>query len=119
MDIRLRVWDDSVSKMISWEELTKDGGEYYGLIDILLGNDHHCHKMLFTGLKDKNGKEGFRYDVIVSPAGCRYFIDFEDGAFCLKDKDNRICGWLCLARLDDKEIVGNIHDNPDLLEQKG
>jgi uncharacterized phage protein (TIGR01671 family) len=77
----------------------------------------------FTGLTDKNGKKIFEGDIIKIPddydefginAGEIYEVYFAFGGFRLKPKHSKAKGfWL----EDDKtvEIIGNIHDNPELL----
>ena len=78
----------------------------------------------FTGLTDKNGKKIFEGDFIKIPddydefginAGEIYEVYFAFGGFRLKPKYSKSKGfWL----EDDAtvEIIGNIHDNPELLE---
>lgn len=95
----------------------------------------------YTGEKDKNNKKIFAGDVvrwykefdwIIS--GCKNFeyalfqVVFEQGAFWLKiidddydcDRNNRLVRNACEEEWGDYkvpicEIVGNIHDNPELL----
>jgi uncharacterized phage protein (TIGR01671 family) len=78
----------------------------------------------FTGLTDKNGKKIFEGDIVKIPddydefginAGEVYEVYFAFGGFRLKPKRSNAKGfWL----EDDKtvEIIGNVHDNPELLE---
>lgn len=76
----------------------------------------------FTGLTDKNGKKIFEGDVVrcISMTDMAYMVViFEDGEFrmvlCEKYKDYIPgCGFYAI-RCFDKEIIGNIHDNPELL----
>lgn len=82
----------------------------------------------YTGLKDKNGKEIYEGDVIRSPLSedktrpHRIFYYTGNAAFmgALVDRKE-----LCYLRLDQdwiykfgKEVIGNIHDNPELIEKQ-
>ena len=77
----------------------------------------------YTGLKDRNGKRIFEGDIVhcvarIDDANC--VVIFEDGEFRFVPERNYKTyttgmGYHAL-RCFDKEIVGNIHDNPELLE---
>lgn len=70
----------------------------------------------FTGLYDKNGNEVFEGDIVKLPAG-NMRVSFSDGAFVLiPPKTNVIYEALGLIE-DEYEIIGNIYDNPELLEK--
>ncbi len=76
----------------------------------------------FTGLTDKNGKKIFEGDIVHCISWtdkANMVVIFEDGEFrmvlCERYK-NYIpgCGFYAIWCFD-KEIIGNIHDNPELL----
>ena len=83
----------------------------------------------FSGLTDKNGKKIFEGDIVHilgnqqvedwKNVDYNALIAFIDGGFCAIDGTIEEHGFrrYALARMDfDMEIIGNIHDNPELLE---
>ena len=83
----------------------------------------------FTGLKDKNGKKIFEGDIVAfedGPASDYYretvivnrgVIKFADGAFYVTDRETVDMGDLIYNGAMECEIIGNIHDNPELLKE--
>jgi uncharacterized phage protein (TIGR01671 family) len=102
-------------------------------------NGVHKPKILmqYTGLKDKNGKEIFEGDIIrvisddkdwnKSTDGIQV-IEFWNGQFVFnahrhKDDDYINFGWWVRSNgysivLHQLEVIGNIYENPELLEAK-
>lgn len=79
----------------------------------------------FTGLRDKNGKQIFEGDVIRCRKGEKrnnpnepfvddyvtYVIEYENGVF------SGVSMWA--LSLSSVEVIGNIHDNPELMKGTG
>lgn len=110
-----------------------NGGKYlaYPQIDSDNGINQELIIMQFTGLKDKNGKEIYEGDIIRCDTWiiCEYrgtpeiiaSIIFNDGSFIIRGINEK-----ALVRLDKETIkqynikkIGNIYENPDLLEGAG
>lgn len=84
----------------------------------------------YTGLTDKDGKRIFEGDIVRIKGNPDYpdyanvdypaLIAFLDGGFCAIDGtiEEHAFRRYALARFDfDLEVIGNIHDNPELLEE--
>ena len=71
----------------------------------------------YTGLTDKNGKKIFEGDIIQFCTGMKlhYIVEFGLGGFMVSRYDIRdaiINVYNCPC-----EVIGNIHDNPELLKE--
>lgn len=96
----IRLYDKAKGKMQTYEVDRETVGQY-------------------TGLKDKNGERIFEGDILL--------VDGEDGYFKLEfDEDTArfiMLGDSIIVDFDnfwsyEVEIIGNIHDNPELLEKQ-
>ena len=74
----------------------------------------------FTGLTDKNGVKIFEGDIVRCN---RFACDGEDmvgyivyNDYCFSVKEHKTPNRPAMGLCDDFEVIGNIHDNPELLE---
>ena len=78
--------------------------------------------MQSTGLKDKNGKEVFVGDIIKCTRGCPHevYLEKEYGGTYIGGMPAIYLKGLLSGYVwtEDEEIIGNIYENPELLEDK-
>lgn len=102
-------------------QLIGESGAKSHISDVLM-NDELYVPMQYTGLNDKNGKEIYEGDIINFEGKKKFKIEFHFGAFCICLLDGRIdmslfgfCENMPTFKL---EVIGNIYENPKLLEGK-
>ena len=119
-----RVWSNYWKKYATEAELYMDGS-----VDAVFEDDggvpHHENTGIVvefnTGLKDKNGKEICEGDIVGFKWTKRlYVVTYRkyDASFILENDEWEETIHLSLDK-DDFEVVGNIHMNPELLEEEG
>ena len=121
--IKFRAWHNELGRMMSISDMwfNVDSLGEIGLNDAVM-NDYitvypdEIKLMQSTGLKDKNGKEIFEGDIVSIDTDefDLLFIKYESGIYWLMDDEE------CVEHLSDYykyvSIVGNIYENPELLE---
>ena len=136
-EIKFRAWDTEskawfpFDKRYDWFNVHQDGSIIHGHNDEPCFDETDCklslEVMQFTGLTDKNGKEIYEGDILrVSGDRSESTITqvyFSDGAFLVQDDfgeyEITAIGYALEEWSngnDHAEIIGNIHENPELME---
>lgn len=118
-EIRFRIWCKNKKE---WER----NRVYIGLNGDLYDRDNCIYLspnkhilMQYTGLKDKNGKEVYEGDVVKCEWQNRTgVIDFTCGSFDLREGMFVTPLQKLVFNKWKLEVIGNIYDNPDLLEKQ-
>jgi uncharacterized phage protein (TIGR01671 family) len=90
--------------------------------------DDQMAVMQYTGLQDKNGKEIYEGDIVqfdfpdeIKPRGVIVYDDHYEGGgrfYPTTEVYLAIDWWQEKERWYRLEVIGNIHENPELLEQE-
>ncbi|WP_312459901.1 YopX family protein [Proteiniclasticum sp.] len=134
-EIKFRAWDKTENRMArNVEELKFNSKGIYAVVLNHLGFEmrrraNDVELMQYTGLKDRNGKEIFEGDIVAfedSDGGYEYpdvvvntgIVEYGELGFYFT---NRVAAemddfYIKDGRCDDVEVIGNIHDNPELME---
>lgn len=118
-EIKFRAWDKTENKMVGWEELCDEdkNGSGYGesLADYFNAVFSNVEPLMqFTGLKDKNGREIYEGDLLSNGIHQAGEVIFKDGCFMVGHFNCELCKFAG----SQKEVIGNIYENPELLEAK-
>lgn len=122
-DIKFRVWRESTKEML------QNVGFHPHLSMDLAADDEFYHTnedgrwlcspglgyifMQYTGLKDKNGKEIYEWDIVKYWGGIAPVV-YDKYGFAIKYTEHDMFD---INEPDKLEVLGNIYENPELLNQ--
>lgn len=125
-EIKFRVYDKDLAKYLEgceidslMAELSAEGDSRAVIIKQICPARYIFEQ--YTGLKDKNGKGIYEGDIVTLNGeweeiehGDWSIVTFENGCFRVGDGYENEAG----SYLSDWRIIGNIHENPELLKEE-
>ena len=123
--IKFRAWDKDTETMFIPEYISGDGKVYEDIgvsFQQELSERKNVILLQFTGLKDRSGREIYEGDVISDHVGvgtvkysddnCAYRVSYGDG------RAKWFYDYFLRGEKESIEVIGNIYENPELLEEQ-
>lgn len=123
-ETKYRIWDKTCKKMVAVRSIDFDYVDEEGYLEEgHVTANHRCDLlpfdevklMQYTGMKDKNGLEIYEGDIVETPSSkTKYLVDYAEGCFVGRIKYREYTTLYKALR-----VIGNIYENPELLEREG
>jgi len=106
--IKFRAWDDDLKIMLNWEDMR-----------YCVNPDSRFFISQFTGLHDKNGVEIYEGDILSNSMAYPMVssVKWNNDKALFNAISKHRTSWLFSANALF-EVIGNIYENPELLESK-
>lgn len=116
-EIKFRAWDSISEKLHKWYKVSVIPLEDF------LHLEHYTLEQ-YTGLKDKNGGKIYEGDILFNGFNAKCAVRYVNGMFVVDmvykesvcSKDNDKMTFRLVSTHSVTEIIGNIHQNPELLK---
>lgn len=123
MNLKFRAWDLEYEKMVGVDIINLEDGklDFIGDGITYFRKAKDIELMQSTGFRDKNGREIFEFDVVKMAKNVysqpTYYIVSRSmaGTYRLESEQHGCELWI---RHNDCYIVGNIYENPELIEER-
>lgn len=125
-EIKFRAWDKDEMEMVTDEQIQtinmRGTGEWEifhgsGFLNGQQNRHRNIEIMQYTGLKDKNGKEIYEGDILKDDDSDRLeCVVWDSAGWWEKVIKTDTLMYPLIREIQYKTIIGNIYENPELLE---